>query len=269
MAPHPDPLPHPADRVPGERESREAVADVLGAGRSPADAPAHGHAVERMFSAIAPRYDLLNRLLSAGRDRAWRRAAIRATVLPPGGRLLDVCTGTADMALEAARRDRGCRVVGVDFSRPMLSIGAAKVARAGLGDRISLQVASAEALPFPGETFDATCIAFGLRNLVDRPQGLREMHRVLRPGRRAVVLEFATPSRPALRGVYLWYFHRVLPRIGRLVSRHPTAYSYLPASVVGFPPPEGLAALMREAGFRDVSWRMMTAGIVAVHVGLK
>jgi demethylmenaquinone methyltransferase/2-methoxy-6-polyprenyl-1,4-benzoquinol methylase len=222
-----------------------------------------------MFSAIAPRYDLLNRLLSAGRDRVWRREAIRAAMLPPAGRLLDVCTGTADMAMEAARRHPGCRVMGVDFSGPMLVQAAVKVERSGLAGRIRLERASAELLPFLAGSFDAACIAFGLRNVGDRVQGLREMHRVLRPAGRAVVLEFATPSRPMLRTVYLWYFHQVLPRIGRLVSRHPTAYSYLPESVAGFPPPDGLAAWMRDAGFRDVSWRTMTGGIVAIHVGVK
>jgi demethylmenaquinone methyltransferase/2-methoxy-6-polyprenyl-1,4-benzoquinol methylase len=226
-------------------------------------------AVERMFSAIAPRYDLLNRLLSAGRDRAWRREAIRATALPLGARLLDICAGTADMALEAARRDPACRVVAVDFSQPMLALAQAKVARAGLADRIQLEQASAEALPLPAESFDAACMAFGLRNLADRRQGLREMHRIVRPGGRAVVLEFTTPPSPALRTIYLWYFHQVLPRIGRLVSGHPTAYAYLPASVREFPSPAGLAAWMRETGFSQVSWRSMTAGIVAIHVGVK
>lgn len=259
MGPATAPLPD------GERTSREE-----GQGSSLRDTEkTHGEAVERMFSAIAPRYDLLNRLLSAGRDRAWRREAIRAAAVPPAGRLLDVCTGTADMALEAARRHPGCHVVGLDFSRPMLALGEAKVARAGLADRVRLQHAAAEALPFPSDSFDAACIAFGLRNLADRVQGLREMHRVLRPGGRGVVLEFAMPSVPVLGRIYLWYFHHVLPRIGRLVSRHATAYSYLPASVAEFPAPDGLAAWMRQAGFSDVACRPMTCGIVAIHVGVK
>jgi len=222
-----------------------------------------------MFSAIAPRYDLLNRLLSAGRDRAWRRAAVLATGCPPAGLLLDICTGTADMAIEAARRYPAARIVGLDVSGPMLTLAGAKVARAGLAARIRLQRASAEALPCAAGAVDAACVAFGLRNLADRGQGLREMHRVLRPGGRAVVLEFATPPSPVLRAVYLWYFHEILPRIGRLVSGHPTAYSYLPASVREFPPPAGLAAWMQEAGFREVSWRTLTGGIVAIHVGVK
>ena len=228
-----------------------------------------GVAVERMFSAIAPRYDFLNRLLSAGRDRAWRRAAVREAALPRGGRLLDVCAGTADMALEAARQFPDAGIEGVDFSAPMIALGQAKVARAGLGERIRLQVALAEALPYPDDTFDAATVAFGLRNIPDRLQGLREMWRILRPGGKMVILEFTTPPGRLFRGLYLWYFHQVLPRIGRLVSGHRSAYDYLPASVAEFPPPEGVAAWMREAGLREVSYRLMTCGIVAIHVGVK
>ena len=228
-----------------------------------------GAAVERMFSAIAPRYDFLNRLLSAGRDRAWRRAAVQEAGVPRGGRLLDVCAGTADVAMEAARQFPDARIEGVDFSPPMIALGQAKVARAGLAERIRLQVAPAEALPYPDDTFDAATVAFGLRNIPDRLQGLREMLRVLRPGGRAVVLEFTTPPNPLFRGLYLWYFRRVLPRIGRLVSGHRSAYDYLPASVAEFPPPEGVAVWMREVGLRDVSYRPMTCGIVAIHAGTK
>ncbi len=226
-------------------------------------------AVERMFSAIAPRYDFLNRLLSAGRDRSWRREAIRATVLPPEGQLLDICTGTADMALEAARQFPEAHIVGVDFSRPMISLGLAKVERANLTSRISLQVAPAEALPFPDQSFDAATVAFGLRNVPDRLRGLREMHRVLRPGGRAVILEFTTPPSPLFRRLYLWYFHRVLPWVGGLISGHPSAYSYLPASVSEFPDPQGLSSWMRDAGFSEVLYRLLTGGIVAIHIGRK
>ncbi len=228
-----------------------------------------GVAVERMFSAVAPRYDFLNRLLSAGRDRTWRREAVAATALPRQGILLDVCTGTADVALEAARQFPHARIVGVDFSRPMVALGAAKIERARLGERVRLQLAPAEALPFGDDSFDAATVAFGLRNVPDRVRGLREMRRVVRPGGRAVVLEFTTPPHPLLRRVYLWYFHRVLPWIGRLVSGHPSAYSYLPASVSDFPSPQGLAGWMQEAGFSKVSYRLLTGGIVAIHVGVK
>jgi len=230
-------------------------------------ADGRGAEVERMFSAIAPRYDFLNRLLSAGCDRLWRREAVRATGLPPEGRLLDVCTGTADMALEAARQFPGARVAGVDFSAAMLDLGRGKAARAGCGGRIRLSVASAERLPFPEGAFDAATMAFGLRNIPDRGRALRELHRVLRPGGRAVILEFSTPPNPLFRPLYLWYFHRLLPRIGRWVSGHRSAYGYLPASVAEFPLPEGVAAWLGEAGFREVSYRRLTWGIVAIHVG--
>jgi demethylmenaquinone methyltransferase/2-methoxy-6-polyprenyl-1,4-benzoquinol methylase len=236
---------------------------------TPEIADDRGIPVERMFSAIAPRYDLLNRVLSAGRDRAWRRAAIRSTALTPAGRLLDVCTGTADMALEAARQFPNAEIVGVDFSRPMIAQGMSKVARGHLSDRVHLQVAPAESLPFPNESFDAATVAFGLRNVPDRQRGLREMCRVIRPGGHAVVLEFTTPPGRLFRGVYLWYFHRVLPWIGRVVSGHPSAYSYLPVSVRDFPSPQGLVIWMQEAGFSQVSYRLLTGGIVAIHVGRK
>jgi demethylmenaquinone methyltransferase/2-methoxy-6-polyprenyl-1,4-benzoquinol methylase len=222
-----------------------------------------------MFSAIAPRYDFLNRLLSLGRDRVWRRDAVRATGLPAGGRLLDVCTGTGDMALEAALQFPDARIVGVDFSRPMIGLGQRKVLGAGLEERVRLSVASAENLPFSDGAFDAATVAFGLRNESDRRQGLREMHRVLRPEGRAVILEFTTPPGRLFRRIYLCYFHRVLPMIGRLISGHRSAYSYLPSSVAEFPSPPELAGWMEGIGFRDVRWRHLTAGIVAIHVGMK
>lgn len=235
--------------------------------RTPDEIAVQRAAVERMFSAIAPRYDFLNRLLSAGRDRVWRREAVRATALPADGLLLDVCAGTADIALEAARQYREARIVGVDFSSPMIALGRHKVKGTGLDRRIQLFVAAAENLPFPDAAFDAAAVAFGLRNVPDRRQGLSEMRRILRPGGRAVILEFTTPPGRLFRGIYLWYFHRVLPTVGRLISGHRSAYSYLPNSVAEFPSPSELARWMTEIGFREVDWRHLTGGIVAIHVG--
>lgn len=226
-------------------------------------------AIERMFSAIAPRYDMLNRLLSAGRDRVWRREAVRAARLPAEGQLLDVCTGTADVALEAAGQYPAARILGVDFSGPMIELGRRKVVMKGVADRVHLSVAPAETLPFPDATFDAATVAFGLRNVPDRHQALVEMHRVLRPGGRAVVLEFTTPPGWLFRKIYLWYFRRVLPLVGGWISGHRTAYAYLPASVGEFPSPDGVAAWLQEVGFQKVSYRLMTFGIVAIHVGIK
>ncbi len=227
--------------------------------------------VQEMFSDIAPTYDLLNRLLSLGVDRIWRRAAVRSLLDcldgREGGRLLDLAAGTADAALEMRRRLRGrerVRVAGADIALPMLQRGREKVC--GRGARICLLQADVLALPFPDDAFDGALIAFGLRNLADRPAGLAEMARVLRPGGRLVVLEFGRPE-GLFGGMYRAYFRFVLPPVGRLVSRHPTAYNYLPASVYDFPDPEALSAMMRGAGFGAVRNEPMTGGIVQIHVG--
>ncbi len=229
-----------------------------------------GDAIRRMFAGIAPRYDLLNRLLSAGRDRYWRREAAAQAHLAPGGLALDVCTGTADLAIELARQFPGAKsILGVDFCLPMLQRGADKVARVGLAHRIRLQVASAEILPFDSGVFDAATVAFGIRNLADRRRGLAELSRVLRTGGVGIILEFGTPQGPLFGRLYRFYFHRVLPWLGGLVSGDRRAYSYLPASVSGFPSPGEFARLMEDVGFHDVRFRALTGGIVMLHVGRK
>lgn len=229
-----------------------------------------GDAIRRMFGGIAPRYDLLNRLLSLARDRYWRRKAVAHAQLPSGGIALDVCTGTADMALELARQFPSAKtIIGVDFCQPMIRIAAEKVAHKGLNDRIRLHVGSAEALPFAAGAFDAVTIAFGIRNVVDRKCGLAELWRVLRPGGTGIVLEFATPQGPLFGWLYRVYFHRGLPWLGGLISGDAQAYRYLPASVSAFPGPEELSRMMEEVGFRDVHVRAMTGGIVTLHVGKK
>jgi demethylmenaquinone methyltransferase / 2-methoxy-6-polyprenyl-1,4-benzoquinol methylase len=224
-------------------------------------------AVRRMFGAIAPRYDLLNHLLSLNRDRAWRRRAVDLLLegRPSAGRFLDACAGTLDMGRELAQR-RGFtgRVVASDFTFEMLERGRHKA------EGVAMDVACADALrlPFPDGSFDGATVAFGVRNLADIDAGLRELARVLRPGGRLVILEFATPAWQPFRGLYLLYFRRVLPLVGRLVSRHGSAYSYLPASVLAFPEPAELARRMATAGFEaPVRWETRTGGIVAVHVG--
>ncbi len=222
-------------------------------------------AVRRMFGAIAPRYDLLNHLLSLNIDRLWRRRAVALLLRgrAPVGRFLDVCAGTFDFALALARR-RGFRglVVGSDFALTMLERGLPKIR----GTPVRPACADALALPFPDAAFDGATVGFGVRNLADLPAGLRELLRVLRPGGRLVILEFTTPGWQPFRGLYFFYFKRILPLVGRLVSGHGSAYTYLPASVLEFPEPPQLAALMEAAGFRDVSWRRWTGGIVAAHV---
>jgi demethylmenaquinone methyltransferase/2-methoxy-6-polyprenyl-1,4-benzoquinol methylase len=229
-----------------------------------------------MFDAIAPRYDLLNRILSAGIDRRWRARAIASLQLTGRETLLDVCTGTADVALEARGNaaagegpGRAARVLGVDFAGAMLALGRRKVAAAGQSGRIALVRGDAMRLPAPSGSADAATVAFGIRN-VQRPEAaLLEMARVLRPGGRLAILEFGVPRIPGLRAAYLWYFTHVLPRIGRLISGHTGAYSYLPASVGTFPPPSDVVTSLRQAGFDDVRAVPLTFGIVYLYTGVR
>jgi demethylmenaquinone methyltransferase/2-methoxy-6-polyprenyl-1,4-benzoquinol methylase len=222
--------------------------------------------VRRMFTAIAPRYDLLNHLLSLNVDRRWRRTAVRRLgwEARPDGTYLDLCSGTMDLAAALARAPgfRG-RVVGADFVVPMLARGRGKAAR------VAPVGADALALPFPDASFDGAMCAFGVRNLADLDAGLAEAARVLRPGARFVVLEFATPRFAPLRWAYLFYFQRVLPAIGRAVSKHRDAYTYLPESVRAFPAPETLAGRLAAAGFSQVGFESLTGGICAVFHGTR
>jgi demethylmenaquinone methyltransferase/2-methoxy-6-polyprenyl-1,4-benzoquinol methylase len=225
-------------------------------------------AVRSMFDRIAPRYDLLNRLLSAGVDQRWRRASVEALALPPASRVLDLCTGTADLLVEFLRRDPGHAGVGVDLSLAMLSRGARKLKARGLDSRCSLASGDAERLPLTDARFDGATIAFGIRNVGEPLRALREIHRVLKPGGRLVILEFSMP--PGLLGTaYRVYFERLLPRLAGLVSGDRAAYSYLPASVARFPDPAAFGRLMEEAGFAGVAWTRLTAGIAHLHRGEK
>jgi demethylmenaquinone methyltransferase/2-methoxy-6-polyprenyl-1,4-benzoquinol methylase len=219
-----------------------------------------------MFDAIAARYDLLNLLLSAGRDRYWRRRAIQALALTGRERLLDVCTGTADVAVGAARSTPGAgRVLGVDFAGAMLRQGLAKVAAAGLGARVQLVRGDATALPVADGSVDAVTIAFGIRNVQDTAAACRELVRVLRPGGRVAILEFGLPSVPGLRQLYGWYFLKVLPRIGSLVSSHRGAYSYLPASVGAFPWGQDFVDVLIASGLVQAESRPLTLGVVYLY----
>jgi len=222
-----------------------------------------------MFDAIAPRYDLLNHLLSAGIDRRWRAAAIASLKLTGRETVLDVCCGTADVALEGRRGGPSgppaARVVGVDFSGAMLALGLKKVKAAGESGRIALIRGDAMRLPAAGRSVDAVTIAFGIRN-VQRPEvACAEMARVLRPGGRLAILEFGMPRIPGIKPLYLWYFTHVLPRIGRAISGHGAAYSYLPASVGTFAPPSEFMETLRRAGFSDVRADPLTFGIVYLY----
>jgi demethylmenaquinone methyltransferase/2-methoxy-6-polyprenyl-1,4-benzoquinol methylase len=219
-----------------------------------------------MFDAIAPRYDLLNHLLSAGLDRRWRTRAVRALALQPGARVLDLCTGTGDLALAIAGTAADAQIVGIDFAAGMLRLGQDKVRGAGLERRIHLVRGDATRIPMAGSSCDGATVAFGIRNVSEPEGALAELARVLRPGGRLAILEFAEPRLPGLRTVYSLYFRLLLPTIGRLISRHESAYSYLPASVGSFPPPARFVELCQAAGFTGVRAVPLSFGIVYLYV---
>jgi len=242
--------------------------DAASVARAEAAAAGHGKRdyVQRMFSDIAPRYDLLNHVLSLNIDRAWRRRALRALqwTQAPAGAYLDLCAGTLDVgAMLVKQPGFAGRVIGADFAVPMLRYGAGKAPR----DRLAPVGADALALPLADGTLDGAIVAFGIRNVADLDAGLREVRRVLRPGARFVILEFSTPPSRLVRGGYHAYFHHVLPAVGRLVSGHGSAYTYLPMSVATFPTEHALADRMRAAGFAEVTWERVSFGIAAIHVG--
>ena len=265
--------------------------------------------VEEMFDAIAPTYDALNHILSLGIDKGWRRKVVKAVAgfrekhasaalrsMPDSSHtfeyaadpassqalhlrtfdensnefgILDVATGTGDLAIALARRLPQAGVTGVDISEGMLAAGREKVLRAGLGERVVLRTGDAEALDFADGAFEGVTVAFGVRNFGDIPAGLAEMCRVLRQGGKCWVLEFSEPTAPLFGWVYRFYFHRVLPWLGRLVSRDRGAYSYLPRSVDGFPPPERFSAMLREAGFAAVRTKKLTFGVAYIYEAVK
>ena len=224
--------------------------------------------VRRIFTEIAPRYDLLNHLLSFNIDRRWRRRALAALewTRRPNGRFLDLCAGTMDVAAAlASERAFTGHVIAADFAEPMLRAGRGKASV----ERVSAVAADALELPLATASFDGGIAAFGIRNLSGLDEGFAEILRVLKPGGRFVILDFTTPRSALVRAGYHFYFHRVLPVAGRIVSGHPTAYRYLPESVVHFPDESALAARMRTAGFIDVDWTRLSLGIAAIHVGAK
>ncbi len=219
-----------------------------------------------MFDAIAGRYDLLNTVLSLGLDRYWRRRAIESLALTGVERVLDVCSGTADVAIGTARAMPGSRrVVGVDFAGAMLAKGRDKIRAAGLSAGVQLVRGDAMRLPVADASIDALTIAFGIRNVQVADAACREMLRVLKPGGRLAILEFGLPRAPGLRQLYAWYFLRVLPRVGSLVSRHGVAYSYLPASVRAFPWGQDFADVLTRAGFAGAASRPLTLGVVYLY----
>lgn len=245
-------------------EAHEAATGGAGEG----GASAKRAYVRRIFSEIAPRYDLLNHVLSLNIDRAWRSKALDALEWrrTPEGVFLDLCAGTLDISVKLAAQAgfRGL-VVGSDFAEPMLRVALHKIR----GGAVAPIAADALALPVHDASVDGAIVAFGARNLADLDAGLVEVLRVLRPGGRFVILEFSTPRAALIRGAYEAYFHHVLPVIGRWVSGHRTAYRYLPTSVAHFPSQAELGERLTRAGFVDVHWRSLTLGIAAIHVGDK
>jgi len=220
-----------------------------------------------MFDRIAPRYDLLNRLLSLGTDLSWRRRALDLARLGESGRALDVGTGTGDFALALlARSPRSATVTGVDISPGMLQIAERRAAKVGVGARYERLIASVESLPFAEGTFDVAMAGFVIRNVGDIPRGLREMRRVLRTGGRAVILDLHTPRNPTIRRLYRTYSF-LSPRLAAALGSDPEAYRYLPRSIDAFYDPEALATLMENAGFRSVRFERLTFGVAAIHVG--
>lgn len=225
--------------------------------------------VAKMFDNISGTYDFLNHFLSLGIDIRWRRIAIRSLQSIKPQHLLDVATGTGDFAIEAIRILAPEKVVGVDISQGMLDVAKEKIAKKGLEDLFEVQLGDSEALPFEGETFDAVTVAFGVRNFEHLEKGLADMCRVLKPGGKAVILEFSNPRRFPVKQLYHIYSRHMLPFIGKFFSKDSRAYTYLPESVAQFPDGERFAAIMRRAGFRDTECRPQTFGICTIYIGTK
>lgn len=219
-----------------------------------------------MFDAIAPRYDLLNHLLSVGLDRRWRDCAVNALRLRRGARVLDLCTGTADLAIATVRKAEGSSIVGVDFASAMLRLALAKIRSLGLTSSIHLVRGDATRIPLGDASCDAGMIGFGIRNIADPACAVTELARVLRPGGRLAILEFGEPRIPGVKTLYTWYFRYLLPIIGRLISKHQSAYSYLPASVAAFPSSAEFSRMLAGHGFANVRADPLTFGVVYLYV---
>ena len=260
----------PFDLKPCPREALPPGSAPPDPGRPPPYDGQKAQEVRRHFDQVASRYDLMNTLLSFGVHHLWKRRAVGLLDLKPGERVLDVCGGTGDLArLAAARvREKG-RVVLLDFNRAMLGAGRPKLHRAGLEGRIFLLQGDALALPFASAGFDAITIAFGLRNLARLETGLKEMHRVLKPGGRLMCLEFSQPHPPWFSRLYDLYSFYVMPLAGQLITGSRAAYTYLTQSIRQFPAPEDLAATLRSLGFRQVYYQSLTQGIAVIHLGMK
>ncbi len=226
---------------------------------------ARSRAVQDIFTRIAPRYDLMNRVMTLGMDRAWRRFVVRMAALPAGGRLLDIATGTGDIAFEALAQTPDAFVVGADFVPEIMAVGK----RRPQGGQVCWLTADALNLPFPDAYFDAVTHGFLVRNVIDIPRAFAEQYRVLRSGGRMVCLDTTPPPRNALRPFLTFYLTRIVPLVGMVITGHRDAYTYLPNSTLGFKTPDELAGLMRESGFIDVGYKQFMMNTIAVHWGTK
>lgn len=225
--------------------------------------------VEAMFNDIAPKYDFLNHFLSLGIDKLWRRKVIRKIVAEKPNEVLDIATGTADLSIMLAKKLPNVKISGVDLADNMLEVGRKKVTNLNLSDRIVLKQGDSLSLPFNNESFDSAMVAFGVRNFEDPVKGLIETYRVLRKNGKYFILEFSKPRRFPMAQLYQFYFKAILPLIGRMVSGHKRAYTYLPESVNAFPDGKDFILLMERAGFKDCTYKKLSFGIATIYEGRK
>lgn len=228
-----------------------------------------GQQVEKMFDSIAPAYDLMNHAMTLGIDKLWRRKAVKMIRRHGATKILDVATGTGDLALMMARRLDPISVIGVDLSAKMIEIGRRKVTAAGLGDVVKMTVGDCLDLAYPDETFDCVTVAYGVRNFEDLERGYSEMFRVLQPGGMICVIELSTPSSPIVRPLYSVYSNKVIPAVGRIVSRDASAYTYLPRSIAAVPQGEQMLEIIRNAGFVNAEFRTLTLGVCTIYSAVK
>ncbi len=232
------------------------------------ETPAKKEMVQNMFNNIAPKYDLLNHLLSAGIDKGWRRKVRKALAAGHPEIILDVATGTGDLAIELAKLPVK-KIIGIDIAEDMLEIGKKKVAKKGFDQIITLEPGDSEAIRYEDNYFDAITVAFGVRNYENLEKGLREMYRVLKPGKKVAILEFSKPSSFPMKNIYQFYFNYILPGVGRMVSKDSSAYTYLPQSVARFPENKEFMNVLLKVGFRNPQQNRLTFGIATLYLAEK
>lgn len=233
------------------------------------DSRSKSEQIKTMFDNIAPAYDFMNRAMTFGIDRCWRRKAVDMLAKTSPREILDVATGTGDLAMLLARRIKESKVTGLDLSEGMIAVGRKKVGEAGLEERISLQCGDCLNMPFEENSFDAVTVAYGVRNFENLLQGYREMLRVLRPGGTINVIELSTPTSPIVKPLYKFYTRYIIPTVGRIVSKDVRAYAYLPESIAAVPQRKSMTALMSEAGFVDTAYRTLTFGTCCIYTAKK